>query len=108
MLQKVNYLTDEQGQKIGVLMDLDTYDRLTNFTNTDNELLLGLNQEELIALATTKLAINEQDELSSLLAKNQSKIINNNEEEKLEYLLAKIDNLNILKTRAIYTLEKLK
>jgi len=108
MLQKVNYLTDEQGQKIGVLMDLDTYDRLTNSTNTDTELLLGLNKEELIALATTKLAINEQEELSSLLAKNQSQILNNNEEKKLEYLLAKIDNLNILKTRAIYTLEKLK
>lgn len=108
MLKQVNYLTDEQGKKIGVLIDLETYDRLTNSTNKDPELLLGLNQKELTALATTKLAIDEQEELSTLLAKNQTEIINDNQQEKLDYLLAKIDNLNVLKTRAIYTLEKLK
>ncbi len=108
MYQQINYLTNQEGQRIGVVLDLDTYDRLTNSGNIDPELLLSLNQEELTALATTKLAVDEQEKLGELLAKNKTEIINDDEQEKLECLLAKIDNLNILKARAVYTLEQLK
>ena len=44
------YITDEQGERIGVLLDLDEYQQLTSLP-PDSEILVGLSEAELQALA---------------------------------------------------------
>jgi hypothetical protein len=41
------YITDEQGERIGVLLDLDEYQQLTRFSPPDSEILVGLSEAEL-------------------------------------------------------------
>jgi hypothetical protein len=44
------YIIDEQGERIGVLLDLEEYQRLTRLSPPDAELLVGLSEDELQAL----------------------------------------------------------
>ncbi|WP_258169694.1 hypothetical protein [Nostoc sp. 'Peltigera membranacea cyanobiont' N6] len=46
MSDSVQYVTNAQGDKVGVLLDLETYQQLTNLS-IDPELLIGLSQDEL-------------------------------------------------------------
>ena len=62
------YIIDEQGERIGVLLDLEEYQRLTRLSPPDAELLVGLSEDELQALAHGILAPAEQDRLDDLLA----------------------------------------
>ncbi len=48
------YVTNAQGEKVGVLLNLETYQQLTNLS-IDSELLIALNQDELQALAESSL-----------------------------------------------------
>ena len=64
------YIIDEQGERIGVLLDLEEYQQLTRLTPPDAELLVGLSEAELQALAHSALAPAEQDRLNDLLARN--------------------------------------
>ena len=66
----VQYVTNQQGERVGVLLDLATYQRLAKDSAADGELLTGLSLEELQALATSQLASTEQGQLSELLAQN--------------------------------------
>ncbi|MCW5314396.1 hypothetical protein GTQ43_11435 [Nostoc sp. KVJ3] len=50
MSDSVQYVTNARGDKVGVLLDLETYQQLTNLS-IDSELLIGLSQDELQALA---------------------------------------------------------
>jgi len=45
------YIIDEQGERIGVLLDLEEYQQLTRLTPPDAEILVGLSEAELQALA---------------------------------------------------------
>ena len=70
----MQYITNEQGERTGGVLDLETYQRLTcNQTPETSELLLNLSLDELEALANSALAADDQPYLDSLLAKNEDK-----------------------------------
>jgi len=106
MSESVQYITNTQGDRVGVLLNLETYQQLTNLS-ADTELLIGLSLDELQALAETSLFLKSQIELDKLLMKNSENQLSNEESETLDKLLAQVDQLNILKTRARYTLNQL-
>ncbi|MEH2340028.1 hypothetical protein [Nostoc sp.] len=62
MSDSVQYVTNAQGEKVGVLLDLETYQQLTNLY-VDSELLIGLNLDELQALAESSLSSKAQIQL---------------------------------------------
>ncbi len=103
MSEQLRYLTDDKGERIGVLLDLQEYHRLTN-QELDKDLLIGLSQAELQALAQTKLAPTAQARLDELLARNAESSLSAEETAELDPLLEQVDQLTILKTRAKYTL----
>ncbi|QFS47077.1 hypothetical protein [Nostoc sphaeroides] len=103
MSDSVQYITNAEGKKVGVLLDLETYQKLTNLS-VDSELLMGLNLDELQALAESYLSPKAQIQLHKLLVKNSENDLSDDETETLDRLLAQVDQLNIIKTRARYTL----
>jgi len=107
MSEAVQYITNQQGERVGVLLDLETYHRLVNSAASDEELLMGLSLEELQALANSQLASAEQTQLGDLLTQNVEGQLPVDATATLDRLLAQVDNLNILKTRARYTLQQL-
>lgn len=104
MASSVRYITNEQGERIGVLLDLDEYHQLTRLSATDPELLQGLSEEELQALAQSSLAQADQSRMDDLLARNADSQLSKTEQAELDRLLADVDHLTLLKTRARYTL----
>ena len=103
---QIQYLTNEQGQKTGVLLDVARYQRLTGQKSPDPDLLFGLSQDELTALANSQLAPTTQSRLDKLLAQQNQHPLTTQETEELDYLLFQVDQLTILKTRARYTLSQ--
>jgi hypothetical protein len=103
MSDSVQYVINAQGDKVGVLLDLETYQQLANLS-LDSELLIGLSLDELQALAESSLFPKSQIQLQELLVKNSENNLSVEETEILDKLLAQVDQLNILKTRARYTL----
>ena len=73
---------------------------------TDVELLTSLSDEELEALANSTLAPSSQDRLDELLAKNADNELDDAEQAELECLLARVDQLTIVRTRARFTLRQ--
>ena len=98
------YIIDEQGERIGVLLDLEEYQQLTRLSPSDADLLVGLSEDELQALAHSALAPAEQDRLDDLLARNADGQLSETDQVALDHLLHYVDQLTILKTRARYTL----
>jgi hypothetical protein len=76
-------------------------------TLEDENLLTNLSPAELQALATLSLAPAQQSQLSDLLARNAEGELSPEQTTSLDRLLAQIDQLNLLKTRAQYTLQYL-
>jgi hypothetical protein len=76
-------------------------------TDADSDLLVGLSLDELQALAEGMLAPTAQSQLEALLARHTEHQLSAGEEAILDRLLSQIDQLNILKTRARYTLQQL-
>jgi hypothetical protein len=72
--------------------------------STESELLVGLTQEELEALADSMLVPSAQSRMDDLLARNVVAQLGFDEQQELDRLLARVDQLTILKTRARYTL----
>ncbi len=66
MAESVQYLTNKQGERIGVFLDLETYHKLMDRSVVDFELLSNLSLDELQALADINLSINTQTELDDL------------------------------------------
>ncbi len=108
MMERVQYITNEQGEQVGVLLNMDTYRRLMADLSSDPEILHGLSQSELEALSVSKLVSSEQARLDALLEKNKKTDLDNSEQAELDHLLEQIDQLTILRTRASYTLQKSK
>jgi hypothetical protein len=73
----------------------------------DSELLTSLSLEELQALAEGLLAPTLQAQLEGFLAQGTEHPLSPDEEAMLDRMLLQIDQLNILKTRAKYTLNHL-
>ncbi len=71
----------------------------------DEDLLTNVSPAELQALAQIAIAPAEQDKLSDLLARNTENQLSTEELETLDRLLDQLDQLNILKARAQYTLQ---
>jgi hypothetical protein len=71
----------------------------------DEDLLTNVSIAELQALAQISIAPAEQSHLSDLLDRNTENQLSTEELEKLDRLLAQLDQLNILKARAQYTLQ---
>lgn len=105
MSKQVRYITDEVGQRVGVLLDLETYDRLIHPSLIDAECLVGLSKPELEALAESQLVAGDRDRLDDLLARNAEGRLSSSEIEDLDLTLERIDRLTVLKTRARYTLK---
>jgi hypothetical protein len=103
----MRYITNEQGERIGVLLDLETYHGLTQAADMDTDCLIGLNQAELQALAESMLAPAAQAQLDELLTRHAETQLGEDELAELDYLLAQADHLTLLKTRARYTLQSL-
>lgn len=107
MSEYVKYITNDRGDRVGVLLDIEVYQRLANPLNLDAECLGGLNMDELQALAQSQLATVSQTRLTELLALNAESQLSTDEVAELDYLITQIDQLTILKTRARYTLHRL-
>jgi hypothetical protein len=107
MSEAVQYVTNQQGEQVGVLLDLETYHRLVKTAPSEPELLTSLSLEELQALANSQLASAEQTQLNELLAQNAETQLSATATATLDRLLTQVDSLNILKTRARYTLQQL-
>ena len=105
MSELVKYVTNEQGERIGVLVDWTTYTRFAQLLEMDEEYLHGLSMDELKALASCKLALVDQTRLDDLVARNTRSLLGGDEVAELDDLLAKADQLTILKTRAQYTIK---
>ena len=103
MSEQLHYITDDKGERIGVLLDMEEYGRLTKQV-MDRDILTGLSQAELQALARSMLAPTAQARLDELLARNAESLLSVEEIVELDQLLEHIDQLTILKTRAKYTL----
>ncbi len=73
----------------------------------DEDLLTNISPAELQALANIALAPAPQAQLSDLLAQNADGTISPEETEILDRLLEQVDQLNLLKARAQYTLQYL-
>ena len=105
-MKNIQYVVDEQGKQVAVLLDMVEYKRLTTQITAEAELLVGLNQAELQALAESMLAPIAQTRLTELLADNRTRALLPTEITELDHLLAQVDQLTILKTRARYTLNQ--
>ncbi|WP_241673734.1 hypothetical protein [Microcystis aeruginosa] len=105
MSKPVEYLTNEQGERVGVLLDWNTYSRFANSLGLDEDCLIGLSVDELKALASCQLSLVEQTRLDDLVTRNAESLLCADEVAELDELLAKTDQLTILKNRARYTLK---
>lgn len=106
MVERLSYVTNEQGERVGVLLDLAEYQRLTAQLAFDPDLLSGLSRAELEALAESTLAPTAQVRLDDLLTRHTEGQLSAEETAELDHLLEQVDQLNILKTRAKYTLNQ--
>ena len=98
------FITNAQGERVGVILDLATYEQMLEGRD-DPELLTGMTEVELTALAEGELAPNAQQQLRSLTEESSEQTLSEDEVERLERLLEQVDYLNILKARARYTLQ---
>jgi hypothetical protein len=107
----MQYITDETGDRVGVVLDWATYQRLLGRVppelSRDPELLVGLSEGELSVLAKVSLALEVQAELSQLLRRQDRDGLSAVERVRLDEILEEVDRLNLLKARARYTLRSL-
>jgi len=103
----IRYITDDTGNQIGVLLDLDAYRQLSNPLLSDRKCLVSLSRNELFALAHCKIFFPEQAHLDHLLAQNAETKLSEAETTELDQILAEADHLMVLKARALYILKRL-
>ncbi len=104
-MKNLQFVINEQGEQVAVLLDVAEYRRLIQQTPADTDLLAGLSLAELEALADSILAPTAQARLNELLAQNQAEQLSPEREAELDHLLEQVDQLTLLKTRAKYTLD---
>jgi len=74
----------------------------------ETSILPNVSTPGLRALANAKLAPKDQAKLSSLLARNSERLLSEVETSELDSLIEQINELNLLKARAEYTLRQQK
>jgi hypothetical protein len=101
------YIVAEDGKRVGVVLDWEEYQHLQlDDLQADPDLLHNLSEAELKLLAEGMLAPPPQTQLNELLQRNQTEKLSQKESVELDNLLARVDLMNILKARALYTLQK--
>jgi len=103
---QVQYIVNDQGRRTAVVLRLEDYQFLQARISPDPELLIGLDESELRALAEGMLSPSHQERLRDLLQRNHEGQLGKNEESELDQLLAYVDSMNILKARALRTLQQ--
>lgn len=103
----VEYLVSEDGTRTGVVLRWEDYEALKASAQRDPDLIIGLSETELRALSDGKLTVNAQDRLGELLEQNRLGRLNVDEARELDELIDYIDQMNILKARAAFTLQRL-
>jgi hypothetical protein len=103
----VEYLVSEDGRRTGVVLRWEDYEKLTSQSVADPDLLYGMNEAELRALATGMLASPHDERLNGLLARNQQGRLSVDEARELDELVNYLDQMNVLKARALLTLQRL-
>jgi hypothetical protein len=102
----IQYITEEDGQRVGVVLRWEDYQKLCATHPVDPDLLVSLSNAELQALADSVLVPSQQERLSDLLRRNRDEGLIADEELELDRLLERVDLMNVLKARAIYTLQQ--
>ena len=97
------FITNALGERVGVILDLETYQQMLA-PRDDAELLTELSDAELVALAKSKLAPEDQQCLSDLQERCDTGTLSEAEHDMFERLLGQIDQLNVLRARAQHTL----
>jgi hypothetical protein len=105
MPPQIQYIVNDDGQRTAVVIRWEDYVNLQDRLSSDPDLLSGLSELELQALAEGMLSPGRQERLDDLLERNREGTLSDSEQEELDQLLAYIDSMNILKARAIYTLQ---
>lgn len=99
------FVTTAQGT-VEVIMDEKTYEALVSYNSPDPLLLRDLTLEQLKALAEGKLTTDVQARLSGLIQKEKKGHTTLEESAALEKLSHQLDQLDMLKAKAFYTLRK--
>lgn len=102
---QVQYIVNDKGQRTAVVIQWDDYVTLQDKFDVDPDLLSDLSEPELQVLAEGMLSPGRQERLSELLAGNRKGTLTEAEQQELDQLLDQVDSMNILKARAIYTLQ---
>jgi hypothetical protein len=105
-IKPVQYLVEEDGQRVGVVLRWEDYQELCATHPADPDLLVSLSDAELQALADSVLVPRQQERLSDLLQRNRDKGLSADEERELDRLLEHVDQMNVLKARAMYALQQ--
>lgn len=106
-LSDVQYITREDGQRVGVVLAWEDFRTIQARLLDDPDLLPGLSESELRALSDGVLAVEHQQRLSTLLERNRKQTLSTGEAGELDRYLEQIDSLSILKARARLTLQHL-
>ncbi|MEA3340266.1 MAG: hypothetical protein U9R15_09895 [Chloroflexota bacterium] len=99
-------LVKESSKRVGVVPSWRDYQEFCAAHPRDPELLTGLNGAELQLLANGMLVPHLQERLNHLLQLNREGKLNTEEERELDQLLEQVDQMNVLKARAAYTLRQ--
>lgn len=89
------------------MLKLEDYQSLRARISPDPDLLVGLDESELRALAEGMLSPSHQERLTDLLQRNREGRLSEDEESELDQLLVYVDSMNVLKVRALRTLQRL-
>ena len=74
--------------------------------DSESELLISLSKHALEALADGNVAPSLQERLDALLEKSANESLDGDEAKEFDLILSRVDQLNILKTRARLTLKQ--
>jgi hypothetical protein len=107
-MQEPRFLTNDRGKPVEVVLDLNTYRNLVESQPRDPKLLRDLSQEQLEALAEGHLTTEREATLHDLIEKKKVAALAPEESALLSSLLEQVDQLALLKARAVYTLHHLK
>ncbi len=101
--EPIRYLVKDNGERVGVVLSWKDYQELCP---RDPELLVGLSDAELEILAESMLTLHLQERLNHLLHLNREDNSSAKEQQELDPLLERVDQMNVLKARAMYTLQQ--
>jgi hypothetical protein len=103
---QVQYIINDQGQRTAVVLKWEDYQSIQARISPNPELLVGLDESELRALAEGMLSPSHQERLTELLQRNREGDLSKDEEDELDQFVAYVDSMNILKARALRTLQQ--